>query len=141
MSGVKRTFLSFSVESILSKSKKRKDTLSVTSPTENVVEENKPDSTSQPNTQQTDLVEIHNESREETAPDSTSPELEEANQSKTLPDSEAAKENSEVLEEGDISVRLLESSLWQQFSSLGTEMIITKAGRWEGCSRKVAGGR
>ena len=35
-----------------------------------------------------------------------------------------------VIEVDKVKVSLLERELWDQFSKLGTEMIITKAGRW-----------
>ena len=35
-----------------------------------------------------------------------------------------------VIEVDKVKVSLLERELWEQFSKLGTEMIITKAGRW-----------
>ena len=35
-----------------------------------------------------------------------------------------------VIEVEKVKVSLLERELWEQFSKLGTEMIITKAGRW-----------
>ena len=35
-----------------------------------------------------------------------------------------------VIEVGRVKVSLLERELWEQFSKLGTEMIITKACRW-----------
>ena len=35
-----------------------------------------------------------------------------------------------VITVGRVMVILLERELWTQFSKLGTEMIITKAGRW-----------
>ena len=51
----------------------------------------------------------------------------------TVKDEPIAKENEaecpETIREGGVSVTLLDNKLWTDFHKLGTEMIITKAGR------------
>ena len=50
-----------------------------------------------------------------------------------MKDEPIAKENEaecpETIREGGVSVTLLDNKLWTDFHKLGTEMIITKAGR------------
>ena len=130
MSGVKRSTLSFSMESILSQPKRRKDEIEAcaeaTGDKESktrAIEEDRdatPDSTSQTNSPVKETLEVDEE--EATVPDSTSPEK------NTVIAPVAETKAGEVTVSG-VKVTLLERGLWEKFSKLGTEMIITKAGR------------
>ena len=130
MSGSKRSTLSFSMESILSQPKRRKDEIEACAQaTDDKESETRgseddsdatPDSTSQTNTPMKETLEVDEE--EATVPDSTSPE-------KTTVIAPVAEARSGEVTVSGVQVTLLERGLWEKFSKLGTEMIITKAGR------------